>query len=102
MNDRKLIAAAALAMFVATAPAALAKNTSRDVQFNSMFTQFDRNGDGVISRAEFPGDDLQFAFADRNRNGMITRSEAKRIFSFAFKRLDRNGDGVLSENEVGR
>ena len=102
MNDRKLIAAAALAMFIATAPAALATTASRDAQFNSMFAQFDRNGDGLISREEFPGDGLQFAFADRNRNGMITRAEAKRIFSYAFKRLDRNRDGVLSESEVSR
>jgi len=100
MNDRKFMAAAALAMLVATAPAALAKNTSRDAQFTSMFEQFDRNHDGVLSRTEFPGDALQFGFTDRNRDGEISRAEARRIFSIAFRRLDRNRDGVLSEEEV--
>jgi hypothetical protein len=112
MNNKKMMAAAALAIFVATAPAALAKDKgknkgkgSRDAQFNSTFAQFDRNGDGAISRAEFPGDDAQFGLVDQNRNGLISRGEAQRILSNRgaleqeLRRLDSNRDGVISRGE---
>lgn len=40
------------------------------------FVNLDRNADGHVSRAEFPGDDATFARLDRNADGRLTSAEA--------------------------
>lgn len=102
MKIRNLTGAAALTLAVAALPA-VASDRSRD--FNDLFTRFDANRDGVISRAEWPGDLTTFDRLDLNRDGVITQSEARsgvndpRNRDEGFRRLDRNGDGVVSRGE---
>lgn len=69
------------------------------------FVRADRNRDGTLSRAEFLGTDVdsdrddRFEYLDANRNGRIERSEWHASRD-AFEWLDRNNDGVLSRAEV--
>jgi Ca2+-binding EF-hand superfamily protein len=41
------------------------------------FRKFDRNGDGELSRSEFPGTREQFDAIDANHDGYITVEEAE-------------------------
>jgi Ca2+-binding EF-hand superfamily protein len=69
------------------------------------FIRADVDDDGVLTRAEFLGSDVdadredRFEYLDANNNGRVERSEwhASRD---AFEWLDRNDDGVLSRTEV--
>lgn len=72
---------------------------------NMRFRGIDRNGDGVITRGEWPGNDTSFEQHDRNRDGVLTGAEVRagaarddaRLGTFG--RLDRNDDGVLDGRE---
>lgn len=69
-----------------------------------LFRQWDKNGDGKVSRAEYPGS-LSFEKVDRNRDGFITRDEVgltpqkEPTPEELFKLWDANGDGRLSPEE---
>ena len=69
------------------------------------FRRVDRNGDDVVSRAEFlatePDDDREDSFEnlDANGDGRVDRNEWHGSAD-AFKWLDRNNNGVLNRNEV--
>ena len=69
------------------------------------FRRADRNGDDVLSRAEFVNGDTdedledRFEYLDANNDGRIDRSEWHSSAD-AFRWLDRNHDGVLSRREV--
>ncbi len=41
------------------------------------FQKFDRNGDGEVSRAEFPGTTAEFDRLDTNKDGLISMEEAQ-------------------------
>ena len=41
------------------------------------FRKFDRNGDGEVSRSEFPGTDEEFARLDLNKDGFVSLEEAE-------------------------
>jgi Ca2+-binding EF-hand superfamily protein len=131
MNYKNTITATALALFVAASPAAFAKqddkgkNKTKRSTSGDIYSQYDTNRDGRITRSEFPADPAWFDRADRNRDGVLTRSEAEtfarsvnpetelrqlgvnrdgmvsrgewRGDATAFQRLDRNRDGVLSQ-----
>lgn len=120
MNSRNLTSAAVLALLVATAPAAMAKpghegdhSKERDradaaVQgrstFDQRFTQYDRNGDGVVTRNEFAGSAQDFDRFDQNRDGVLSRAELNQYSDNRNDRnyggsYDRNGDGVISRDE---
>ncbi|HKO54961.1 MAG TPA: hypothetical protein VJ276_03725 [Thermoanaerobaculia bacterium] len=144
MKLKTVAAAAALTLFVGGAVPAMAITErgnsgkksgwtkSQRGQFDKQFARFDRNGDGVVTRAEFPADASLFAQLDLNRDGLLTRAEvvqavpdrasAERLArgydrngdgiitrdefpgnANAFSRLDRNGDGVISQaDHAGR
>ena len=69
------------------------------------FRRADRNGDDVLSRAEFVNGDTdmdledRFEYLDANNDGRVERSEWHSSAD-AFRWLDRNKDGVLSRREV--
>jgi len=105
------IAAAALALVIAASPAAFAKQKHKEKhknkhhsQADAIWMQYDVNGDGRISRSEFPADPLLFDRADRNDDGVLTRGEAEAYargtsVDAELRRLDRNGDGAISRSE---
>jgi Ca2+-binding EF-hand superfamily protein len=116
MTFNKLTSAVALTLLVASAPAAMAKQNGRNDSartmpseerrlFDEQFSRFDQNGDGRISRLEFPADASQFAQFDLNRDGYITAAEAQRILGDSnaiesrLRQFDRNGDGVITRSE---
>lgn len=49
-----------------------------DHRQNDRLRGLDRNGNGVISRDEFPGNDRAFLNLDRDRNGVLTANELRR------------------------
>jgi len=66
--------------------------------------KLDKDGDGVISRAEFTGDDAAFARFDRNHDGVISDDDkqqrsAAQDPAARFKAMDLNGDGRLTRDE---
>jgi hypothetical protein len=126
MNTKKFVTAAALALSVAALPAMAvntnggrgkghvkhAKNSSGGAwsssqrsQFNQYFAQYDRNGDGVVTRNEFPADASLFNQLDLNRDGALTRAEVEQAVpnrqaaEGLARGYDRNGDGVITRNE---
>jgi Ca2+-binding EF-hand superfamily protein len=116
MTLEKITTAFALVLLVASAPAAMAKPNGRSDSartmpsddrrlFDEQFSRFDQNGDGRISRLEFPADTAQFTQFDLNRDGYITAAEAQRILSDSsaiesrLRQFDRNGDGVITRSE---
>jgi len=71
--------------------------------------KFDKNGDGQVSRDEFPGPDECFASLDTNGDGNIDATEAaqtpgrpcpqwKRGGNF-IQKFDKDGDGKVSKDE---
>lgn len=102
MDIKKLSSAFAFSLLVAAAPAVFAHDRG---EFGAEFSRYDRNGDGVISRSEFPLDDALFTRLDQNRDGVISRNEAQAAMGDRgwqrdeLSRLDRNHDGVISRDE---
>lgn len=126
---------AMLLMFAAVPAMALTTRTAGSNgqyrgELNRQFARFDTNGDGLVTRSEFPADAAMFDRFDANRDGVITRAEAEQAIpdrqsaermargydrngdgiitrdefpgnDQAFSRLDRNGDGVLSQADRG-
>jgi Ca2+-binding EF-hand superfamily protein len=113
MKTTKTLTALALTLFVATAPAALAKNdkakkTAKQTdpqQYAQYWAQFDRNGNGVIELREFPADRASFDRFDTNRDGRLTQNEVRTRLTqrgtgeYELRQLDANRDGVLSRSE---
>jgi Ca2+-binding EF-hand superfamily protein/thiol-disulfide isomerase/thioredoxin len=58
-------------------------------------TRYDRDGDGKITRGEFPGSDADFSRLDRDGTGAISRMEFPGPDG-DFARLDRDHDRVLT------
>lgn len=70
--------------------------------------RYDRDGDGRVVRAEFPGSDADFARLDRDRDRALTEAD----FDFSphaltmspgamlFLRADRDGNGKVSREEL--
>ena len=113
---KKTTSAVALALLLAAAPSAFAikqKPHARTAawsaleraQFEQQFVRYDRNGDGVITRDEFPADVSLFERLDLNRDSRLTRGEIEQALPdrTALERqvraYDRNGDGVITRDE---
>lgn len=72
--------------------------------------KFDKDGDGKVSREEFPARESAFNFFDRNRDGFITWDEApqgqkqdhRRLEKGKAERpkLDKSAEDVLSETTI--
>jgi len=65
----------------------LDEDQAMDSMFENMFGQIDKNSDGVVSRDEFQNP--AFAFLDKDRDGKLTKVEAKVIMQF----IGRGGSG---------
>lgn len=121
MHIKNITSAAALTFLVAAVPA-MAVNThanartkataqnggwsaSERAQAEQQFARFDRNGDGAITRDEFPLDASLFQSLDLNRDGAVTRAEIERAVpnraaaERQVRAYDRNGDGVVTRDE---
>ncbi len=135
MNIRRIGGVVALAIFVAAAPVTMAKDQGKQkgkgkqkqrsdesrrispddrVELDRIFAQFDRNRDGVISRAEWPHELSLFQQLDRNRDNLLSRPELIDARNrdrdryddrdddrenMRFKGMDTNGDGVITRRE---
>lgn len=72
------------------------------------YSEFDADGDGVISQQEArdnPALSQNFSRIDTNQSGGIDRNEYKaatmHVADLSFGEVDINGDGVISEREAG-
>ncbi|AMV39907.1 deiodinase family protein [Planctomyces sp. SH-PL62] len=77
--------------------------------WDAVRARFDRDGDGKVARAEYPGDDESFARLDRDRDAGLTQADFdfSRAYmpspgSMLFSRLDRDGDGKVVREEIER
>jgi Ca2+-binding EF-hand superfamily protein len=77
-------------------------NRNQD-QNQNRFAEMDRNGDGIITRAEWRGTVQAFNLADWNNDGRLSGDEVRagddRNEHTRFAGMDRNGDGVITRNE---
>jgi hypothetical protein len=82
-------------------------HAARQARFDSL----DRNGDGVISRADFARIiafrpqvgtriDAFIAQADANHDGQVTRDELAHAPDTLFDQADANHDGVIDQSEL--
>lgn len=83
--------------------------TQTRYSWDAVRSRHDKDGDGKIARAEFPGDDESFGRLDRDQDAALTeadfdfaRAYAPSPGSMLFSRLDRDGDGKVVKAEIER
>lgn len=104
MDNRAIATAAAFIAIVSLT--AFADDRGRG---QMRFAGMDRNGDGVITRAEWRGNDRSFRNHDWNGDGVLSGAEVapggqverEDLDRSLFGHLDRNDDGRLSRAEWG-
>jgi Ca2+-binding EF-hand superfamily protein len=91
-----LIVAAAFTCLVSPAPAQV---TAPD--WREGFRAHDKNGDGLIDRAEFQDWIVEgFYFRDKGHKGYLAQADLQGVASpEVFKAINRKGDGKLTINE---
>lgn len=114
MRNREKIAMVAGALLLAWAGTVVACEDGERPRRGG-FKRHDKDGDGVVSREEFPGPDESFDRLDTNGDGEIDKSEAPKgpplgrddgeegsgqsDGSRFIDRLDTDGDGKVSKEE---
>jgi len=85
-----------------------ASEESRENRPQDMIEHHDRDGDGKVSRDEFPGPDEHFTLIDLDGDGFINQNEARQAprpdgqggrVPGRFYEDDADGDGVVSRTE---
>lgn len=98
------------------APGDEAGQLSPEARAAQFFAKLDTDGDGKVSREEFPGNDEKFARVDANGDGFITPDEMagrggnqgrvggqqanpQQRWNAMLERFDTDGDGAISAEE---
>jgi Ca2+-binding EF-hand superfamily protein len=71
-------------------------------QNQNRFAEMDRNGDGIITRAEWRGTAVAFDQADWNNDGRLSGDEVRvgaTPPAMRFAQMDQNGDGMITRAE---
>jgi len=101
----------ALGLTTMTMSSAFALEKAGENPSLQMIERHDRDGDNRVSMEEFPGPDEHFTLMDLDRDGFITREEAKQApepdgrngqsgrVPGKFTEDDADGDGVVSRTE---
>jgi Ca2+-binding EF-hand superfamily protein len=89
-----------------------ANGQNRDTREQMRFRAMDTDNDGVITRAEWRGDDQSFREHDLNHDGVLSGEEVsprvvndradrsrREEMTTRFERADRNGDGRIARSE---
>jgi hypothetical protein len=77
------------------------------IRLASVASRYDRDADGTIERAEFPGGDDDFRRLDRNRDSLLTTEDlgwkehalAKSPGAILFRLADQDGNGKVTPEE---
>lgn len=123
MIRRSLLALAPALTLAGIAAPALAQETraTATAKLDREFVVMDANGDASLSKAEVAARigrmkmgprpltprqkqtlvNLWFGRADADRNGKVTRGEARAVMGQVFRHYDRNGDGQVNRAEQG-
>lgn len=104
---RRILTAIALVAVIGAGPQpAGAQDKSSDTEQSRFIQRFDQDGDGLVSEAEFPGQDDQFSQFDSDGDGYIDASEVPQRpphggpgGSDFLAQFDTDGDGQLSADE---
>lgn len=103
MNPKILILLCASFAFVGGCASTPEKPVANE-RLKGQFAKADTNQDGKISRKEFGGLMIEDAFAlfDDNKDGVVTLKEYVVSGGTAegFRKLDKNGDGVITLEEA--
>lgn len=104
MKIRTFATALALSLVAATTLVAAEEKPKAD-NVDNWFARFDHNHDDKVTLDEFGLGRQYFTALDLDRDGALTREEAKKALSqkdeneFNFRKLDTDGDGVVSRRE---
>ena len=68
----------------------------------ALFDRIDHNKDGLLNKRELGGrvTPQEFAIADRNRDGHLSKDEYLSVVEKRFKAADPNNNGKVSEREL--
>lgn len=106
MNIRKITTALALSAAVAIPAVAASDDAKKIENVDKWFAQYDRNQDQQLTAEEFSMGKSYFAALDTDKDGILTREEAKAALlakskkrGVDWKKLDTNRDGYVTVRE---